>query len=146
MSGNRNSGRRPKPTEILRLQGTYRPKDHEHRANGPQATGHPARPSWLRGEARRFWERVIPQLVEMGVAKKIDRDDLAAMCEWWAAWRANIQLAATDASAMIAATKAYTHFQSLADRFGMNPSARIKLAGIAPQQKQTEDPALKYLG
>jgi phage terminase small subunit len=46
---------------------------------------------------------------------------------------------------MNAASKAFTHFQSLADRFGMNPSARIKLA-VSKQDKKPADPAARYFG
>lgn len=143
--GGKGSGRRPKPLAVLKLSGGYRQDRHGRRELEDPATGVPEMPALLKGEARKLWETIVPRLVEMGIARAIDAPDLAAMCMWWSIWHSCIKTATRNASKMQAAAKAWTHFAPLADRFGMNPSARARIAIPVPAKKD-KDPASKYLG
>lgn len=140
--GGKGSGRRPKPLETLKITGQYRQDRHGQREIEDSATGKPIRPQWLSGEARKFWDRTVPLLVQMGIAKQIDSADLASMCQWWAVWREHITQAAEDPASLTAAVKAWSQFAPLADRFGMSPSARTKIA--VPVAGKQDDPATKY--
>jgi P27 family predicted phage terminase small subunit len=46
----------------------------------------PAAPRSLKGEARAEWNRVVPELEEMGVVASIDRSLLLRYCTAWADW------------------------------------------------------------
>ena len=47
----------------------------------------PTCPTWLRKEGKRAWREIIPQLDDMGVLGKCDRNALARYCQTWARWR-----------------------------------------------------------
>lgn len=142
--GNRNSGRRPKPTPVLKLQGTYAPGRHADRGVELAASGEPTRPAWLKGEALKFWKRVVPQLVSLGVAKEVDTDALAAMATWWAAWRKHsVKADRGDTSAFRASVSAWDKFVALADRFGLSPTARIRLS-VPKKTNAAVDTTAKY--
>jgi P27 family predicted phage terminase small subunit len=41
-------------------------------------------PTWIQGEARREWKRIVPELLELGLLTLVDRVALAAYCQAWA--------------------------------------------------------------
>jgi phage terminase small subunit len=88
----------------------------------------------------------VPKLIKMGVAKSADTDTLASMAEWWAVYRKQMDAVIDgDESKLTLAIKAWDKFLPLADRFGLSPSARIRLT--VPQPKAAAvDPAEKYFG
>jgi phage terminase small subunit len=68
-------GRRPKPTALHKLQGTYNVTDHgRSRADEPIAEGDLDRdpPTWLAPSQKAGWRYAIDHMPK-GVAKKIDR-------------------------------------------------------------------------
>lgn len=79
---NGKRGRAPKPTALLKLNGTYRADRHGSQL--PEPTGKPSRPEGLSTLAMQFWDAVIPGLIELGVATSVDQKQLEAMADWWA--------------------------------------------------------------
>lgn len=78
-------GRKPKPTSLKVLDGNpgKRPlNDREPEA--PQ--GMPESPDWLDDEAKAEWDRIVPDLREMGLLSRVDRPALAAYCTAWSRW------------------------------------------------------------
>jgi P27 family predicted phage terminase small subunit len=76
-------GRRPKPTALHRLQGTYNPTDHgRDRRDEPIAEGELARraPPWFTPTQRAAWRYAIEH-APPGVLKKIDLSMLVAWVE-----------------------------------------------------------------
>ena len=71
-----------KPANVKKLQGTYR-KDRDGGENPSPAPGIPNCPSFLKGEARREWKRVAPELANLGLYTELDRAALAAYCSSW---------------------------------------------------------------
>ena len=71
-------GRKRKTTAALRLAGSERLK---FRVDEPQFQGTPRRPDWLSKYAAEVWDRVVPDLIEQGVTKRVDQDALCAYCE-----------------------------------------------------------------
>lgn len=51
------------------------------RANEPKFVGDPECPDWLSEYGKEVWNRVIPDLIEQGVTKRVDQDSLCAYCE-----------------------------------------------------------------
>ncbi len=143
----------PKPTKLKKLEGTYR-KDRA--AGGGEemapAPGTPIRPKWLDAEAKREWDRVVPQLAELGVLADIDGSMLADYC---AAHALAVKAAAQyqreglmlrtpfgpQKHPMIkVAQEARGQARLLAGEFGLSPSARsrVKLKEKPPETDPTE--------
>lgn len=75
-------GRKPLPTSLKKLRGTYRPD----RAKGIEPSvesGVPEPPEWLAGDALAEWKRIVPQLVAAGLLTRLDRAALASYCSAW---------------------------------------------------------------
>jgi P27 family predicted phage terminase small subunit len=69
----------PKPSKLKQLQGSYRPDRAAPNEMAPPP-GVPDRPAWLDAEARKEWDRVVPQLVAVGVLTSLDGSMLANYC------------------------------------------------------------------
>ena len=86
-------GPAPTPTNIVRLRGNpgKRPLSKEE----PQPRrSRPSCPRWLKGEARKEWNRVVPELDRLGLLTVVDRAALVTYCQAWARWvdaEANIE-------------------------------------------------------
>jgi P27 family predicted phage terminase small subunit len=79
-------GRKPKPPELRVIEGNpgHRPIPENHPKPAPKR---PSRPSWLLTEAKREWNRVVPQLEKLGLLSQIDRAALAMYCQTWARYK-----------------------------------------------------------
>lgn len=85
-------GPAPRPTRlrILRGEDRYRINQEE-----PQPPSGPVRkPRWLSEIASEEWDQIVPDLEQMGVAKRVDTNAIAAYCEAVARFRACTDLAA----------------------------------------------------
>jgi P27 family predicted phage terminase small subunit len=142
-------GPKTKPTKLKLLTGTAR----KHRLNPdePQpGVARPDPPEHLGAVACREWERVIGQMVELGIMTELDRAALGAYCQaygrWAAAESALARMAGRDAlsDGLIVKTKSGNLIQNplvgtankaMADmvryaaEFGLTPSARTRVAG-----------------
>ncbi len=72
-------GRNPKPTNIKKLQGTFRPDRILPGEPQPEIVI-PKCPTWLKGLARREWKRITPKLFALGCVSEIDVMQLASYC------------------------------------------------------------------
>lgn len=144
-------GPKPKPTKLKLLTGTAR----AHRINphepAPDAAA-PDPPEHLTDAARQEWDRVVVDLVALGILSDLDRGALAAYCQaygrWSAAETALARMAARDAMTdglivktksgnliqnplVGAANKAMADMVRYAAEFGLTPSARTRVAGMS---------------
>lgn len=72
-------GPAPSPTALRVLKG-----DRPYRINRDEPRPRdepPERPPWLSARAAAEWDRVLPDLLAMGTAKRVDSSALAAYCE-----------------------------------------------------------------
>jgi len=134
-------GRKPKPLATLRLTGQYRADRHKDRENAPQPKpAMPKRPSWLKGEARRTWDRLSPELVRLGLLSELDVLFASYCAEWGLYAEACRQL--TDIEACIEKTtngnqiqkaivgiknRALANCLKIAAEYGLSPSSRTRL-------------------
>ena len=129
------------------MRGIYRADRHSD-DNDPEANGEPVMPAWLEGDAAEFWQRVVPELVTMGLAKAVDSDALAGMARWHSIWRAadaKLQAGNGDSYKLtIEATTAWKNFSALAGKFGLNPDSRQKIKADPPADAEP-DPLTEYL-
>ena len=91
MAGNGNSGRPGKPAALQLVQGNPGKKPYgELMAEITQPlvpTAAPPMPDWLTDDAVREWERVIPDLITLGLVSKLDMMAFATYCEAVADWQ-----------------------------------------------------------
>jgi P27 family predicted phage terminase small subunit len=145
------SGRKPKPTAVLKLTGQYRPDRHEGTEPQP-AVGIPEPPKSLTGEALAEWDRITRLLVQVRCIAELDRSALAAYCIEWAKYiKANNRLRVIN-SLLTESTKgtrmphpllrvsdrALANMLRLCQEFGLTPAARSRLNVEAGQS--SEDP------
>lgn len=80
------AGRRPIPTALKVIQGTFRPgKANQNEAKPP--AGIPESPNHLSADALEEWNRIAPQLETAGLLTCIDMAALAAYCQLYARWQ-----------------------------------------------------------
>lgn len=79
-------GRKPKPTILKVLDGNPGKRPLNDREPVPNQ-GQPECPDWLDEEAKAEWERVVPELEQMGLLSPADRAALAAYCTAWSRWK-----------------------------------------------------------
>lgn len=75
-------GPKPTPTITLRNRGSWRASARKNEPRLPVEA--PEAPNWLKGEAKREWNRLVPILMEAGVLTLADRGALAMTCQSWA--------------------------------------------------------------
>ena len=158
-------GRPRKPTALKLVQGTQRGKPLNEPVPLPAL---PDPPDFLDEGARREWARSAPDAYRLGLLSEIDRGAFAAYCVSYSRWEFAetrlLEMSVNDpqTGALLIRTKngntihnpllsiaraALHDMLTIADRIGLNPSARsrinIEQAGRAQEQKQTI--AEKYL-
>ena len=79
-------GPAPKPTELKKLEGTYR-KDRAARNEVVAPPGAPPRPETLTQAALARWDELVPILLERGTLAKEDGAILEAHCRAFATWK-----------------------------------------------------------
>lgn len=148
-------GRKTKPTKLKVLSGTAR--KHRLNENEPQpCVARPDPPDHITGAARREWDRVIGEMVQLGIMSNLDRAPLAAYCQaygrWVAAEAALARMAEKDAvtEGLIirtksgnaihnplvgAANKAMADMVRYAAEFGLTPSSRSHVSTTMPEQE-----------
>lgn len=83
-------GRKRTPTNLLKLRGSWRADRHGSAPEVP--IDKPIMPRSLKGEARKEWERLVPQLVAVNIVTKLDRNLLAVYCQTFSQWQDTIKL------------------------------------------------------
>lgn len=146
-------GPRPKPTAIKKLEGTYR-KDRAPAAEMDPHKGIPARPAYLSKLAAAEWDRVVPQLAELGVLTLVDGGVLEGYCSNYGIAVA-MQLKADKTPivktpfgpktnpAVGEARKAWALARQYAAELGLSPAARTRVS--APPKPTEEDKTEAFL-
>ena len=148
-------GRPPTPVPVLKTRGTFREDRHGDRLE--IAAEKPTCPEWLKGEAKKEWNRQIKELVKAGVIAKLDRGLLAAWCDAWAAFGnlsgriAAIEELLPGADAehaerlekqlwrlAIQKERSLATLLKISDRFGFSPAARARLKTRQPEQAPSD--------
>lgn len=139
-------GPTPIPTQIKLLRGNPGHRPIGKREPKPRA-GAPSCPAWLGGEAKKMWREIAPQLQEMGVLTKIDRNALTLYCETWARWRLTVEaLVGLDyrkdgleiKRLSIIARDSLGILHRLGAAFGMTPSDRTRIQVAKPSVEDAE--------
>lgn len=78
-------GRKPKPTKLKVIQGTFR-KDRANPDEPIPETKIPSPPDFLNGDALQEWGRMSEKLYQLGMLAEIDRGLFAAYCQAFGRW------------------------------------------------------------
>jgi len=148
------AGRPKKPTQLKILHGNPGKRPLPQNEPHPEI-GIPTRPEWLSTEAKREWNRVVPELARLGLLAKIDRALISAYCESWAMYVHAIKTIQEDGTTFVTdkgyiaqrpevgiAKAMLEKMGQLSAKFGFTPSDRSKMA--APEIKE-EDPLAEFL-
>ena len=123
------AGRHPKPLNILKLEGGYRPSRHDarnHSAITPESA--PIRPAHLEGLAADVWDYVVA--TRCNWLAPSDQLALEHLCDLWVLRTEALARHRADTDNREARTAFRdwsTMFVQVASRFGMTPSDRARL-------------------
>ena len=138
-------GRKPKPTKVKKLEGVRADRVNENEPEpGP---GKVTCPSFLSKEARAEWRRIAPELTRLGLLTPLDRAAFAAYCASYARWvKVEMRLLKKGILAEGArgqriaspllwiSTSAMKQMLKFGVEFGLTPSSRSRLVGMAPDK------------
>ena len=133
-------GRKPDLDNVISMRGS-RPKGRKGTSQVAAATldKAPSPPKHLKGEARKYWQRIAPELVKAGILTSLDIEALEIMCESWGSYLKYQKIADADPvfktkagllkrnPAAGIAQDAYTRFRQLAVEFGLTPVSRCRV-------------------
>lgn len=147
-------GPRPKPSELKKLEGTYR-KDRVAKREVQPPLGTPDRPAHLDPVAAAEWDRVVSVLGATGVLTRIDGVGLEAYCTNYAMalWFQGVAIKAPMIRTLKGAlkinpavTEARKYWQlvrQFLSEYGMTPAARTRVS--APAGSEQSDQAEEFL-
>ena len=144
-------GRKPVPSALKLVRGN--PGHRTIPPDAPVPAGEMTRPSWLKGEARREWNRVAPMLA--AIARPVDRAVLVAYCQQWALYH-ELDAEAKQHPHVVKAPSGYPIpnpargmanvalklMLAAAVELGITPSARSRVKG---HDAETHDPLERFL-
>jgi P27 family predicted phage terminase small subunit len=133
------AGRKPKPTNLKLIQGTYR----SDRANASEPKPRPAIPpcpTFLQGDARKQYSQMAKKLAKIGLMTELDDLALSMLCQSWSEYlEANEQVKKTGILVkspngfpvlnpyLTVANQALKKVRSLLAEFGMTPGSRSRI-------------------
>ena len=144
-------GPAPTPTKILELRGSRKARESSRKNEPKPDRGRPRCPSWLKGDAKTEWRKLVEMLDRMGILTKVDGNALARYCRLWQRWRRaedfieeyGDQYSFEDKkgnaigfriypSAKLASTLA-VELRRLECEFGLTPASRTRISAEATQ-------------
>jgi P27 family predicted phage terminase small subunit len=139
-------GRKPAPTPLKILKGTRKDRINTQAPRPPVARPDP--PETLDSFGMAEWNRILPQLEELGILARVDGAALALYCSAYSQWqRAEVEIAMygvlVDSSggglkanpAIGVASTARAQMHSLLSEFGATPASRGKVKATADDAK-----------
>lgn len=153
-------GRPRKPTQTLKLHGTFRPDRHESDLDPPK--GRPKKPKNLSEAAQEVWCETLDRIETMGVLHEVDAASLERYCEIFVRWRLAEEQIQTEGSTIetynrdgqlmsLKISPHVTHANQCAKllldietKFGLNPSSRSGL--ITNQRKNKKGGLDEFVG
>lgn len=131
----------PTPTNVLKVRGTFRKDRQGGRSNVNAKSAKPTKPRAITGEAAKEWDRITTELAALSIVAKVDRALLSIYCRAWADWRECVkrleELSKKEADETndkrawrlgIQRNRLEDRLIKIADRFGLSPVARARLA------------------
>ena len=142
------SGPPRKPTSLRLLEGNPSRRPLPKQEPKPKATT-PTRPEWTAAEAKREWNRIVPELRRLGLLTLVDRAALVGYCQEWARY-VQAQKLLTKFGLTFSTENGYVQqrpevaiaqkslqlVRAFCAEFGLTPAARARLS--APESKEVD--------
>lgn len=144
----------PQPTKLKLLKGNPGKRKLNEAEPEPEVKA-PSCPEWLTKAAKEEWDRVMPELLKLGLMSELDRAALAGYCQSYANWRQaqsrirrfgmtfTTEKGYEGVRPEVAIAQRERHLmRQFAMEFGFTPSARSRVSTtIAPgaTKRDTED-------
>ena len=135
-------GRKPKPNSLKLIQGSRNINPNEPTVS----TDLPDCPPIVKGDARKEWMRLVPELHRAGLLTRVDGVAFAAYCKTYARWVKAEKALESEDTIVVRATgapmvnPAVMLVQKLLDQmlkylveFGMTPSSRSRIKAGPPK-------------
>lgn len=133
------AGRHPKPLNILKLEGGYRPSRHDGRNHASLTDDPPPdRPAHMEGLAATVWDYVVA--TRSNWLAPSDRMALEHLCDLWVLRTEALTRYRADANSREARTAFRdwsAMFVQVASRFGLTPSDRARLGEEVTENNDT---------
>lgn len=123
-------GPRPKTAQELKLRGTFRKDRHAAREAAAGPAGVPEKPKTLTGEAAAEWDRIVPELVRLGLVGSIDQSLIVGACRFWAHHCAYDKLQEKDPANIAAGRESranHTQYLQCVAQLGLSPLGRSRV-------------------
>lgn len=147
-------GRKPKPTEVKKLEGNPGKRALNHKEPKPEIDI-PECPPHLKRVAREEWKRITRELIKLKIITRVDRASLVAYCQAWEDY-VNACKELEQEGAVIISDKggayqnpwvsiknsAMDRMVRISSEFGMTPSSRTRIKVEAPDE---DDAMAKFL-
>jgi P27 family predicted phage terminase small subunit len=98
----------------------------------------PECPSWLKGESRREWFRVVPILLARKTLGQADFGHLAGMCDWWGQYvMARLRVRKLGSKSYkghlmdhprVVMNTAWKEYSKAAQQFGLSPASKARVS------------------
>jgi P27 family predicted phage terminase small subunit len=134
-----NAGRKPKPTQMKVVQGTFR-KDRANHAEPKPKKQLPPCPDFLEGRARKEYFRIGRKLERIGILTEIDDLALTGLCQSWTEYLEATEQARKTGMLVKSpngypilnpyvalANQALKRVRAFLTEFGMTPSSRSRI-------------------
>jgi P27 family predicted phage terminase small subunit len=145
------AGRKPKPTQMKVVQGTFR-KDRANPCEPKPKKGMPPCPDFLEGMARKEYFRIGRKLERIGILTEVDDLALIGLCQSWAEYLESTEQVRKTGMLVKApsgypilnpyvtlANQALKRVKAFLTEFGMTPSSRTRVvAGPAHDSAANE--------
>ena len=151
------AGRKPKPTSRLKLHGTFR-TDRRYKSEPVPDVVIPQRPRFLKGEAKKEWNRLASKLAKQRCLTDWDRAVFATYCQHWAEFvditrklskekeeRYTVKTVGNNDvlnPLLSARNRAFQNMLKAAVEFGLSPSSRTRIATNPEQERRDPFAAL----
>ncbi len=154
-SSNVGTGRKRKPTAAHKRDGTYEEYYHGGRNEPKWGKAVMTPPAELNAGGKKEWDRLAPELAQLGLFTRADRAVFAVYCQAWADWVAltkrinklkDMGTSKTKTGYLMVSPlfglrkNAWQTMKESATRFGLDPSSRAGLdVPMAPKDGQTDE-------
>ena len=144
-------GRKPKPTALKLLEGNPGKRELNSLEPTPEKKA-PKYPSWLDGEAKKEWRRLVKQLEDLGLLTQVDMAAFAGYCQAYARWKEAEEFISKHGTIVktpsgywqqvpqVSIAQTYLKIMhKFCEQFGLTPSSRSRIVSDTGRQ-DTVDP------
>lgn len=142
--------RRPTPTHLHKLAGSFRADRHRTMTLTPGTP--PDAPGWLSSIAKAKWVETAAALAAAGALTALDLDALAAYCECYATWREALETVRREGAtfptrsglvkrhpAVAIVAQAGRELLAWSDKLGLTPAARQRMRFELPATEEADE-------